>query len=1137
MRNFVVGCPNGSTPVFKMRRLECGHIERRTRTDSLRMALMRSWQGSLSTVAAIVLLAQAASANVGNKAQWTPAFTVEVQAPPPADAAARAKAFEERNSREGLEKLAKEFFGLIDLGKIPKPARDLYQKGDFEGALNAYRDFFVERLRLPPPEFQIQPRSPAESHYPFLTTADDLMGNVATFGMIAKPFPADVRTMEAAYSFQNNRENPRGNVRVSFGPPGRVNWTWQPADYTGIEGPRLPYQPSFASRCYGSPTFFSPLLAAYLQTRDGKYLARWAELNDDAFMNLRRDVVRAGFDATHDVNCIELYTTVGIFPNLAYLARTVPDFAKDLPAPALARLLLRMWKEFVPEALASSRNTSSARRLVFYMWHALRLALSFPEFRSAGDYCVREYVRILESYATVSTMPDGVDVHDSRNYNKIYMREAAETFQLLCRTRTRPAWINALWHRELVENSNQAARFIIRELWINGGYSQWGPLQPEAWVFSGPDPYWLPCASEALIEPDNARILSAILGDGSAGAPGFTSDCFPYGGYYMIRTGWGPQDQWMYMPSTRPVGSVTHGNCNNFHLAAFGQNLLIGQTGSPVTVDGCSQIDCGTYANYPEKYRRMRFEPLYGKSNGAAAYDTVLKRRWHTSEYFDLCEGTYDGPFARNGHGPDKPGAFIDDVTHSRQILFARKIGAWVVIDRLKSPTDHTYQLHWPLFSPRKIGGKDWPGFADKQIAVDEKAQAIRTHNEATANLSIYHFSPTPLKVRGKDCELAGPGEHTIVSLLYPRKTAEIDLKDVKPLDGEAGRAGFTATTADGTRLTCSVAAKLEAGGGEVSLTTVSPGGEGRGIELRYAPKAGGPATAADVRDFESDVFDGGSAAPRRPRIPIRTPMDGPEILPQADRFADELQVSMSHGEKDTVIRYTLDGSEPGGSSPLYEKPVTLRGTTVVKARAFRKGLAVVPPTSDCTGASAVTRALYEKAPAREPAKVGKVSAGLAYACYEGEDAWPISALNLAALAPAASGTTPLLFDTPGKNGQFGYAFVYTGYLDIPRDGVYSFHAPKEFIYPPIDAGYDLRVFLDNEEWYPATRRHNWGAWSVPLKAGKHSLRVVFIDQRNSRMHSEEFDEDYRWTGEKPQLTISGPGLERQPIPPTMLCH
>lgn len=84
---------------------------------------MTSRERSLLTMAAIFLFAPAAWANVGNRAQWAPAFTVEVQAPPPADAAARAKAFEDRNSKDGIEKLAKEFFGLIDMGKVPKPAR------------------------------------------------------------------------------------------------------------------------------------------------------------------------------------------------------------------------------------------------------------------------------------------------------------------------------------------------------------------------------------------------------------------------------------------------------------------------------------------------------------------------------------------------------------------------------------------------------------------------------------------------------------------------------------------------------------------------------------------------------------------------------------------------------------------------------------------------------------------------------------------------------------------------------------------------------------------------------------------------------------------------------------------------------
>jgi hypothetical protein len=348
---------------------------------------------------------------------------------------------------------------------------------------------------------------------------------------------------------------------------------------------------------------------------------------------------------------------------------------------------------------------------------------------------------------------------------------------------------------------------------------------------------------------------------------------------------------------------------------------------------------------------------------------------------------------------------------------------------------------------------------------------------------------------------------------------------------------GFAATTPDGTRVTCLAAPKLDPTRNEASLITVSPTGEGRSLELGYAPR---PNDAPLIQDFESDVFDGDPTAPRRIRIPIHVPMDMPEILPPADRFADEVQVTMSHNEKDTVIRYTLDGSDPTGSSPAYERPITIRGTTVVKARAFREGVTEVPATSDCTRVSFAARAVYVKEPAREPAKVGNVTPGLAYACYEGEDAWPISAFNLGTLTPAATGTTPQLFgsagaspsrDIPGKKGEFGYAFVYTGYLDIPRDGVYSFHAPPEFIYPPVDAGYDLRVFLGNEEWYPATRRHNWGAWSLPLKAGKHPLKVVFIDQRNSRMHSEEFGEDYRWTGEKPALMISGPGLDKQPIP------
>jgi hypothetical protein len=130
------------------------------------------------------------------------------------------------------------------------------------------------------------------------------------------------------------------------------------------------------------------------------------------------------------------------------------------------------------------------------------------------------------------------------------------------------------------------------------------------------------------------------------------------------------------------------------------------------------------------------------------------------------------------------------------------------------------------------------------------------------------------------------------------------------------------------------------------------------------------------------------------------------------------------------------------------------------------------------------------------------------------------------------------------------YAFVYSGYLDVPRDGAYTFHAPREFVYPYLDSGYDLRVFVDGKEWYPATRLHNFGGWTVPLAKGLHTLKVYWVDQRPGQAQwaypdwsgsapsegEENRSEKYMiWRGDKPTLEISGPGLDRQPVPDGML--
>jgi hypothetical protein len=60
-------------------------------------------------------------------------------------------------------------------------------------------------------------------------------------------------------------------------------------------------------------------------------------------------------------------------------------------------------------------------------------------------------------------------------------------------------------------------------------------------------------------------------------------------------------------------------------------------------------------------------------------------------------------------------------------------------------------------------------------------------------------------------------------------------------------------------------------------------------------------------------------------------------IRPGSRTFAGELAVTLrpsTRGEQ-SVLRYTLDGSEPGPKSPRYSRPLTVEGATTLKTAAF----------------------------------------------------------------------------------------------------------------------------------------------------------------------------------------------------------
>lgn len=113
-------------------------------------------------------------------------------------------------------------------------------------------------------------------------------------------------------------------------------------------------------------------------------------------------------------------------------------------------------------------------------------------------------------------------------------------------------------------------------------------------------------------------------------------------------------------------------------------------------------------------------------------------------------------------------------------------------------------------------------------------------------------------------------------------------------------------------------------GNGAVSWTAAAnESGEGRSATIRVAL-----ADADGFRDFTVNQAGVPAAA-----APVIDPADGAEFE------GNLLRVVISCATEGAVVRYTLDGSEPGEESGVYAASFNVFDTTTVKARAFVEGM------------------------------------------------------------------------------------------------------------------------------------------------------------------------------------------------------
>jgi hypothetical protein len=72
--------------------------------------------------------------------------------------------------------------------------------------------------------------------------------------------------------------------------------------------------------------------------------------------------------------------------------------------------------------------------------------------------------------------------------------------------------------------------------------------------------------------------------------------------------------------------------------------------------------------------------------------------------------------------------------------------------------------------------------------------------------------------------------------------------------------------------------------------------------------------------------------------LPGRAVLDPPTLSRPGGTYNAPLAVALHDSEPGAAIHYTLDGSEPDASDPLYQAPIEITDTKIVRARAFKDG-------------------------------------------------------------------------------------------------------------------------------------------------------------------------------------------------------
>jgi hypothetical protein len=173
-------------------------------------------------------------------------------------------------------------------------------------------------------------------------------------------------------------------------------------------------------------------------------------------------------------------------------------------------------------------------------------------------------------------------------------------------------------------------------------------------------------------------------------------------------------------------------------------------------------------------------------------------------------------------------------------------------------------------------------------------------------------------------------------------------------------------------------------------------------------------------------------------------------------------------------VHFTMDGSSPSVTSPVFDHEITIRNDQMVRA------IEIYPDGS----ASDEIVAKLLKATLNDPANVPDAQPGASFWYYEGEFG---QMPDFGKLQPTRSGIATMVDLGAIVHRPEQFAITASGFIRAPIDGIYSFGTGSD---DGSKLWIDGQLVVDNDGPHPYTEVFGVAA----LKAGLHKVRVDYFD-------------------------------------------